>query len=252
MDNNSKMLNRGLTIIAVVFLGVACAKISAPTGGPKDTDPPVIVESQPLNESVNFTARSFTVTFDEYVVLDKINEKFMVSPPVATKPEIKLKGKDLVVTWEEELEDSTTYTFYFQDAIRDNNENNPIPSYQFVFSTGPVLDSLSLSGNVFNALDLEPSADIIVSLYSNLSDSAPRTLSPAYISKPDLSGGFICRNMKPGSYRLYALKDLNGNKLFDLADEQFGFYDSVIIVTPENNSESKIIYIGLVIFFIFL
>ncbi|MCK7536284.1 MAG: Ig-like domain-containing protein [Marinilabiliales bacterium] len=55
-----------------------------------------------------------------------------------TKPDIRLKGKSLLVSWDEELADSTTYTFYFQDAIRDNNENNPIPNYQYVFSTGPV------------------------------------------------------------------------------------------------------------------
>jgi hypothetical protein len=107
------------------------------------------------------------------VVLDRITEKFMVSPPLATKPDIKLRGKNLVVTWEDDLADSTTYTFYFQDAIRDNNENNPIPNYQYVFSTGPFLDSLSLTGNVFNASDLEIVEDVTVIMHSNLSDTAP-------------------------------------------------------------------------------
>ena len=132
----------GVTVITTFFV-LSCAKISAPMGGPKDLDPPVIVKSLPENGTVMFTGKSFTVTFDEYIVLDRISEKFMVSPPLATKPEVKLKGKSLVVTWEEELADSTTYTFYFQDAIRDNNENNPINNFQYVFSTGPVLDSLS-------------------------------------------------------------------------------------------------------------
>ncbi|MDZ7636147.1 MAG: Ig-like domain-containing protein [Bacteroidales bacterium] len=91
----------------------------------------------------------FAITFDEFVVLDRITEKFMVSPPLATKRNIRLKGKSLLVTWDEELADRTTYTFYFQDAIRDNDENNPIPNYQYVFSTGTVLDFLSLTGNVF-------------------------------------------------------------------------------------------------------
>ncbi|MHC1731018.1 MAG: Ig-like domain-containing domain [Bacteroidales bacterium] len=223
----------------VMLLALSCAKISAPTGGPKDNDPPVILKSLPGNSTVMFTGKEFEITFDEYVVLDRITEKFMVSPPLAKKPEIKLKGKTLAVTWEDDLADSTTYTFYFQDAIRDNNENNPIPNYQYVFSTGPVLDSLSLTGNVFNAADLEIVEDVMVMMYSNLSDTAPRTVLPAYISRPDPSGGFMINNIRPGSYRLFALKDLNGNSLYDLDDEIFAFGDSVISITPEE-------YFGLV------
>ncbi len=212
---------------------LSCAKIGSPTGGPKDTDPPVILKSQPENGTVLFTGKEFVITFDEYVALDRITEKFMVSPPLEGKPEIRLKGKSLQVIWDEELADSTTYTFYFQDAIRDNNENNPIPNYQYVFSTGTVLDSLSLTGNVFDAGNLEPVADVMVMMYSNLADSAPRKLLPSYISRPDPSGGFLISNIRPGSYRLYAIKDLNGNLLYDLDDEIFAFCDSVINITPE-------------------
>lgn len=235
MDRRRYISGRlGITALMILFI-LSCAKISAPSGGPKDVDPPVILKSQPENSSTMFSSKSFVVTFNEYVVLDRVTEKFMVSPPLAEKPEVVLKGKSLHVTWEDELADSTTYTFYFQDAIRDNNEGNPIPNYQYVFSTGPVLDSLSLTGNVFNASDLEVVDDITVMMYSNLSDTAPRTVLPAYISRPDPSGGFMINNMRPGSYRLYALRDLNGNSRYDLDDETFAFCDSVIVVTPAEN-----------------
>ncbi len=212
----------------------SCARISAPTGGPKDKEPPVILQSVPENGTKMFKSKSFTITFDEYIVLDKITEKFMVSPPLKTKPDITVKGKALEVKWDEDLADSTTYTFYFQDAIRDNNEGNTINNYQYFFSTGNVIDSLSLSGNVFNAEDLEASSDMLVMMYSNLSDTAPSKTLPAYISRPDFSGGFVIRNIKPGKYRLYALNDLNGNKKYDGGDEKFAFTDSVIEITsPE-------------------
>lgn len=225
-----------LTIVSLAVI-LSCAKISSPGGGPRDTEPPAIVRSQPANGSVNFTGRSFSVTFNEYVVLDRITEKFMVSPPLAEKPQVRLRGRNLVVSWGEPLADNTTYTFYFQDAIRDNNEGNPIPNYQFVFSTGPVLDSLTLTGNIFNALDLETVEDITIQMYSNLADSAPRKILPNYISRPDPSGGFTISNIKPGSYRLFALADINGNRLYDLDDEIFAFGDSIIEITPENNWE---------------
>jgi hypothetical protein len=224
---------QGLTAL-ILFLIMSCAKISSPTGGPKDTEPPVIVKSEPENGTVMFRGKSFSVTFNEYVVLDRISEKFMVSPPIKTKPEVRLKGKSLLVSWDDDLADSTTYTFYFQDAIRDNNENNPIPNFQYVFSTGPVLDSLSLTGNVFGASDLEIVEDVMVMMYSNLSDTAPRKVLPAYISRPDASGGFMINNIRSGHYRIYALKDLNGNSLYDLEDEVFAFCDSVIDITPEH------------------
>jgi uncharacterized protein (DUF2141 family) len=221
-----------VTALVVMFI-LSCAKINSPSGGPKDLDAPVILKSQPENGTVMFSGKSFAVTFNEFVILDKITEKFMASPPLKTKPEVRLKGKSLVVSWEDTLADSTTYTFYFQDAIRDNNENNAIPNYQYVFSTGPVLDSLSLSGNVFGAFDLEVVPDVLVMMYSNLSDTASRTLLPAYISRPDVSGGFMINNIKPGRFRLYALKDINGNKMYDLEDEAFAFCDSIIDITPE-------------------
>ncbi|MCU0376728.1 MAG: Ig-like domain-containing domain [Bacteroidales bacterium] len=225
---------RGVALPAILLIA-SCAKISSPSGGPKDEEPPVIIKSVPENGSVMFSSKSFTVTFDEYVILDKISDKFMVSPPMKNKPEVRLKGKSLVVSWEDEMADSTTYTFYFQDAIRDNNENNPINNYQYVFSTGPVLDSLSLTGNVFNASDLETAEDMMVMMYSNMSDTAPRKILPAYISRPDPSGGFLISNIKPGRYRLYAVKDLNGNRLYDLADETFAYCDSIVVITSEDN-----------------
>ncbi len=235
MNHRGHISGRLLLTALAILSALSCAKISAPSGGPRDEDPPVILKRQPEDGTKMFSGNSFTVTFDEYVVLDRINEKFMVSPPLATKPDIRLKGKSMVVRWDEVLSDSTTYTFYFQDAIRDNNENNPIPNFQYVFSTGPVLDSLSLTGNVFDASTLETVGDMTVIMHASLADSAPRKLLPAYISRPDPSGGFTINNIRPGRYRLFALKDLNGNMRYDLDDEVFAFCDTIIEITPEEN-----------------
>jgi len=153
-----------LFLITAWLLVEGCAKISSPSGGPKDKTSPVIVKSVPENGTVNFSEKEITVSFNEYVVLENINEKFMVSPPMAKKPEIVIRGKSMRIRFEEKLRDSTTYTFYFQDAIRDLNEGNPINNYQFVFSTGPFIDSLSVTGNVYSALTLDPPENTLVML----------------------------------------------------------------------------------------
>ncbi|MGB8490206.1 MAG: Ig-like domain-containing protein, partial [Bacteroidales bacterium] len=141
-----------LLLLGGYLLVSGCAKMNTPTGGPKDREAPKITNSVPPNGTVNFKSSEVVITFNEYVVLDKINEKFMVSPPMKRKPKVFTRGKSVHIQLFDKLRDSTTYTFYFQDAIRDLNEGNPISNYQFVLSTGPVIDSLSVTGNALTGL----------------------------------------------------------------------------------------------------
>lgn len=221
--------------LPVFILIAACAKISSPTGGPRDKEPPYVVKSIPVNGAINFKEKRIAITFNEYVVLDKITDKFMVSPPMNKKPRVFLRGKSVIVEYEDNLRDSTTYTFYFQDAIRDLNEGNPIENYQFVFSTGSVIDSLSVTGNVYNALNLDPPEATLVLLHKDLADSAVIKRLPDYISKVDKKGYFRIDNVKGGTYRLYALKDADNSKNFNLADEEMGFMNSPVEITAEKN-----------------
>ncbi len=222
-------------LIPVLFVAFGCAKMNAPSGGPKDKDIPVIVKSIPENGATGFTGKEILVTFNEYVVLDKISEKFMVSPPMEKKPEIVVRGKSIRIRYEDELRDSTTYTFYFQDAIRDINENNPINNFQFVFSTGSFIDSLSVTGNVYSALNLDPPENTMVLLYSHLNDSSAIKQIPDYITRVESNGEFRIDNVHPGTYRLYALSDADNSKNYNNRDESFAFYTEPIQVTPEKN-----------------
>jgi len=224
-----------------IFLSVfcilvgACAKISTPSGGKRDKDAPVVLESVPALNTKHFSGKSLKITFNEFVVLDNINEKLLVSPPMKMKPVISIKGKSVVADFEEKLKDSTTYTFYFQDAIRDLNEGNIIPDYQFVFSTGPVIDSLSVTGNVFSAYNLEIPEKTQVLLYKDLDDSAVVKQLPDYMARVNQNGFFRINNVHKGKYRLYALKDADNSKNYNLRDEEFAFMNSAIEVTPEKN-----------------
>ena len=229
---NKCLIGLLLTLSAILW---GCAKINSPTGGPRDRRPPVVVESVPQNGAKNFKGKKIIITFDEFITLEQINEKFMVSPPLAEKPEIFLRGKNLNITFKEELRDSTTYSLNFQDAIRDLNEGNIYNNYQFVFSTGSVIDSLSVMGRVFTAFSLEIPENTSILLYRNLADSAVKTLLPDYISRTDQTGSFRVNNMRPGNYRIYALKDIDNSKNYNQVEEEFAFQDSVITVTPENN-----------------
>lgn len=232
IHNNNRYL---FFLIVISLLAFGCAKMSSPSGGPRDRDIPVIVKSVPENGSTSFRGKEIIVTFNEYVALEQITEKFMVSPPMVNRPEIVTRGKSIRIRYEDELRDSTTYTFYFQDAIRDLNEGNAINNFQFVFSTGPVIDSLSLTGNVYTGLNLDPPENTLVLLYSQPEDSAVFRDIPDYITRTAPNGEFRIDNVRAGSYRLYALVDADNSKNYNLREESFAFYGEPVQVTPEKN-----------------
>ena len=223
-------------IMSTLFILIgACAKIGNPVGGPRDRTPPVVLETVPEYGAKNFRGKSISITFDEYVVLDNISEKFMVSPPMKKKPRVVTRGKSVIVEFDEQLRDSTTYTFYFQDGIKDLNEGNVIEDYQFVLSTGSVIDSLSVTGNVYNAFNLEVPEKTMVLLFRELADSFVVKHLPDYISRVDQKGYFRINNVKTGTYRLYALKDGDNSKNYNFPEEDFAFMSSTVEITPEKN-----------------
>jgi len=232
---NRRMIARLFLSSALVVIIGACAKISSPSGGPKDRTPPVVVKSIPVNGARNFRGNKLEIVFNEFVVLDNINEKFMVSPPMKKKPRVLIKGKAVEVEFDDKLKDSTTYTFYFQDGIKDLNEGNILQNYQFVISTGPVIDSLSVTGNIYNAFDLNVPEKTEALLYRELADSAVVKHLPEYISRVDQDGYFRIDNVRPGIYRLYGLKDGDNSKNYNRPDEEFAFMDSTVVITPGKN-----------------
>jgi hypothetical protein len=232
---NRRMIVRLFLGSAFIIIIGACAKISSPSGGPRDRTPPVVIKSFPVNGAKNFRGNKLEILFNKYVVLDNINDKFMVSPPMKKKPKVLIKGKAVEVEFDDKLKDSTTYTFYFQDGIRDLNEGNILQNYQFVISTGPVIDSLSVTGNIYNASDLEVPEKTEALLYSELADSAVVKHLPEYISRVDQDGYFRIDNVRPGTYRLYGLKDGDNSKNYNLPDEEFAFMDSTVVITSGKN-----------------
>jgi uncharacterized protein (DUF2141 family) len=227
---------RGLIFATEVYFIVSgCAKMNTPSGGPKDKEIPVILKSVPKNGAVNFNNKEVVIYFDEYVVLDRISEKFMVSPPMKKRPDVFTRKKSIHIKFDEELRENATYTFYFQDAIRDLNEGNIINNYQFVFSTGPVIDSLSVTGNVYTGLSLDPPENAMALLYSQMADSAVIKHIPDYITRAEKNGEFRINNVHPGRYRLYALVDADNSKNYNNRDEEFAFNPDPVDITPDKN-----------------
>jgi len=234
-----QLILKVLITAILIFSFEQCAKISAPVGGKRDVTPPVLEKSLPPNYCVNFNEKKIEIEFDEYIQLKNINQKLIVSPPLQKKPIIRIKGKGLVIDIKEKLQDSTTYSFNFGDAIADNNEGNVLNNFQFVFSTGPMLDSLTIHGQVKYAFNLQTPEEAFVLMYDDLSDSAIFKNKPLYITKINKKGFFHLNNLKADTFRLYALEDGNSNYQYD-PPEPVAFVSGTLQTKPETNAPIRI------------
>jgi hypothetical protein len=221
-----------LMALTLLFLFRDCAKIGSPMGGPKDETPPRVIKSTPANYSTKFENKRIEIEFNEFIQLKNINQELVVSPPLKEKPAVRLKNKSVFIDLQENLLDSTTYTFNFGQAIVDNNESNILENYQFVFSTGDYIDSLGISGMILNAFDLKPTEEpVTIMLYDDLHDSVPYKDIPIYIGKSTKNGYFEINNVKNDTFKVFALKDKNYSLIYDLPDEEIAFLDTTFILS---------------------
>ena len=231
-----KLLNFIFVLAALLMLFEHCARIPGSiSGGAKDEVPPQFVRGAPPNYSTNFNAKRIDLTFDEFLQLKDANNQFYSSPPVKKKPEILLFGKTVRVKLQDTLMSNMTYTFDFGASITDLNEGNAVNDFVYVFSTGTHIDSLTLTGRVLNAFDQKPKAKddktaTWVMLYNDLNDSVVYKQTPTYLARTDQMGFFTFSYIRPDTYRLFALRDMNSNFLFDMPNERIAFADSFVVM----------------------
>ena len=219
------------TIYIVLVILLTCASCAnrggGPQGGPRDTIPPALVKESPVNGTLLFDAKRIEVQFDEYIQLADIQKNVMISPPQLTPPDIKAIGKTVSIVFNEDLLDSTTYTIDFGAAICDYNEKIPMEGYVYSFSTGDYMDTLAVSGRVYNAENLNPMPEVLVGIHSNHSDTALSSMPFARITRSDSEGYFTIHNIHEGAYRLYALNDISRDYMYQ-PGEALAYEDSIV------------------------
>lgn len=204
-----------------------CANQVPPTGGPRDSLPPMLLRVTPVDSTLKFTGKKILLSFDEYVQLDNVQKNVVINPTPKINPTIEQKLKTISITIRDTLEENTTYSIDFGNSIKDLNEGNPFRNYQYLFSTGTRLDSLAVSGKVLIAQTGKADSTLIVMLHTNFDDSAVIKDKPRYTARVDTSGNFMFNNLAPGRFAIYALKD-DGAKRYLSKEQLFAFGDSAI------------------------
>lgn len=218
-----------LLYICILVISVRCAQITPLTGGKKDVTPPRVLESEPANASLNFTAKEIEIRFDEYIVLKDVANQLIITPQTKELPEVEASGKKVKIKFNEALLPNTTYKLAFGNSITDLRESNILPDFQYVFSTGNVLDSMKLTGQVMNAFDKKPEAQLLVGLYPpDAPDSVIYKEKPLYITKTSATGNFSFNYLPGKPFKLVAIKDQNKNLLYDGSEERIAFTDTPV------------------------
>jgi len=224
-----------LFFLVLFSLTWQCASIQQPMGGPKDSIPPKILKETPPNLTRNFNAEKIVIEFDEYVKLNNAQKEVSVSPDVEQPINPRVKRKTIEVALPDSLEENTTYTLNFGKAIGDFNEGNPILNYSYVFSTGDVIDSLSISGKVTNALTKVNEKEVTVLLIPTRQDSIFGKRKANIFTLTDTSGNFQLKNLREDTYRIYALKEENNDRVYNAPGEYIGFLNDSIVLTGDTS-----------------
>jgi hypothetical protein len=222
-----------IIIVISIILGVGssgCANMIPPTGGPRDSIPPVLIAATPKDSTTNFTGNRITLTFNEYVEIENVQENIMVSPTPNNTPNIDYKLRTVSVKLRDTLEPSTTYAIDFGNAIKDVNEGNVFKNFTYVFSTGSTIDENTFGGKVIIAETGKADSTLIVVLHRNLADTAVAKEKPRYITKVDGQGNFQFRYLPAGTFAVYALPN-DYSKRYDDTTKLIAFADRPITVT---------------------
>lgn len=223
------------SVTAFLAIALSCAKQTSPTGGPKDTIPPTLVNTIPPNKSIKFTGKTIELVFDEHIQIDNAREQLLITPTIdQEKIELTAQKNKATLRINTPLPDSTTYTFNFRESIKDITERTPAKNLQIALSTGPYIDSLTIKGNVFYQLKSTSAEDATIALILPSDTFDIFKHKPTYLTKSDKEGNFTFENLKPNEYFLYAYNDKNKNLIVDSRSEPYGFKAEHIKLTPDS------------------
>lgn len=228
-----------LSFYALLIIGAfshsGCANIVPPSGGPKDTIPPVLLSATPPNSTVHFgggkmTGQKIIFKFDEYIDAKDIRTQLVVNPLPKVDPIADGHLQLVTIRLKDTLQPNTTYSLNFYKGIKDVNEGNVLKNFTYVFSTGDHIDSGQVAGQVILANTGKADSSMVVVLHRKFDDSAVAKDRPRYLTKVDTLGRFFFNYLEPGRYAIYAMKDEGGSHRYLSKSQLFAFADSPVTV----------------------
>ncbi|MHB8401348.1 MAG: Ig-like domain-containing protein [Bacteroidia bacterium] len=223
------------SFILVLILCTRCAQIGMLSGGKKDVTPPKLLLVEPHDTSINVSTKDITITFkfDEMIDIKAVSKSLVINPLTDNMPTIRANGKKMILHFDDELQPNTTYQIQFGSSVGDVHENNKYKNLTYIFSTGAIIDTNTVSGKAIDALSLKPVKEVSIMLFADLSDTAATRSKPNYLIKTDTAGKYSLSAIKPGTYQIIAVTDKNNGMTYD-AGESIGFINAALTITGKD------------------
>ncbi len=221
------------TALAALAALAGCAAVAPPQGGPRDVTPPRLVSSSPDSAARNVKQRSVKLVFSEYVQFKDLSKNLLITPQLPADNPYKPREDRNTVTllFDKPLEENTTYSFNFRNAVVDITESLPAKNAQLSFSTGAVLDSGAVRGTVTDLLTTLPVGEAAVALFRTADTAGVRRGRPYYLTRTDKLGKYSLGFLRAGTYELYAIADKNNNSRYD-EGEKIGYLPGPVTIGP--------------------
>lgn len=230
-------------LAASLLVFIRCANVSrGPSGGPKDTIPPIVLKTTPPNGATNFSGKRVEVVLNEYPKLKDPQKQFIISPPMSPNPIYRTKGKGVIVEFQDSLRSNTTYHLDFGSSITDNTEGNALEDFSLTFSTDSTINIGRIKGRTLDAYSLEPIEDVMIFVYEKDIDSLPFTSLPDGLARTSKKGFFIADRLKQQPYKLVAVEDKNNNHKYEPGMEKVGFVDSMVNAVNASKDSTNLSY----------
>ena len=215
-------------IILLILIIWGCANRIAPTGGPRDEEPPKVITSTPQYGERNYQSLEVTIEFDEFINVKNLKDQLIITPRIDGDYDYKIRKEIVYLEFEEPFADSTTYTLNFRDGIIDITESNPAENMLLAFSTGNLLDTLEITGTLVDLLTKAPIDAATVGLYPKDDTLDIFSGPPYYFTQTNKEGNYKFNNIKDGDYKLYAFEDGNKNLTCESEREGYAFLTQAI------------------------
>lgn len=189
-----------------------CATPMSPTGGEPDRSGPKLIESYPVNETVNFTEDEIRFSFEDYVDRNSFRTAFSIEPDMNIGYDVSWRRKTATIRLRNPLPDSSTVVFRLSTDLRDTRSNRITSALSLAISTGPEIDegAITLKVKPFTP-DIEIE-NVSVFLYREPVDfEAPAR----YVGFPDTAGTVEFKYLSQGTYRAFVINDINRNRRWE-------------------------------------
>ena len=225
-----------VSIIILLFIG-SCAVIKPPSGGPKDTTPPLLVYEEPSSGTLQYKGEQIRLEFSEYMDEASIEKGIRIFPNIEGEVSINTRGKILSVDFPDNLEENKTYVINLSRDIKDEHGVEMAEAKFLAYSTGDKIDNSSISGIVWS--DGPMSVHLWRIIKQDSLENIFQTM-PNYFTDVSNKGMYNFQFLSAGNYLLLALDRNAAGLALDTRRMEYGLFWQKIIALNQDQSITEV------------